>query len=123
MIFRWLHSQHVVCWRIGHVNARRGRKGFATSPRQDTQAQTTQDAAKAGLERTRNIGIIAHIDAVRHRRNGFRDNTYDWQGKTTTTERMLYYSGFTRRIGGTVSHISLIANHKRYTIAFSAEHI
>lgn len=30
-------------------------------------------------------------------------NVDEWKGKTTTTERMLYYSGYTRRIGSRLS--------------------
>lgn len=59
-----------------HTIKSRNRLFSSCVPRRDGSLLSDTD-------RTRNIGIIAHIDA----------------GKTTTTERMLYYSGHTRRIG------------------------
>jgi len=58
--------------------------GFVREAHQsgDNSSERTM-ARKYALEKTRNIGIMAHIDA----------------GKTTTTERILYYTGVNYKIG------------------------
>src|SRR5687767_7095893 len=56
---------------------------MAAEPKAMQQKKGTPLIREFPLARTRNIGIMAHIDA----------------GKTTTTERVLYYTGKTYKIG------------------------
>src|SRR6187551_3170880 len=60
---------------------RRTRPSRTTGGEVEETMSTT--ATRVALDRVRNIGIMAHIDA----------------GKTTTTERILYYTGRTHKLG------------------------
>uniref|UniRef100_A0A3P8XAH7 Elongation factor G2 n=1 Tax=Esox lucius TaxID=8010 RepID=A0A3P8XAH7_ESOLU len=57
-----------------------GRRWYSFLP---DDVKSPRSVVNPDISKIRNIGIMAHIDA----------------GKTTTTERMLYYSGYTRALG------------------------
>ena len=58
-----------------------GRRAYASS----FSARSQVD-----LDKIRNIGVVAHVD----------------HGKTTLTERMLYYTGMVRHVGGMLTFVT-----------------
>src|SRR5207302_5280550 len=67
----------------GHAPDGRGQQGLRPLPLVGDPVRAPIMPRLVPLERTRNIAIMAHIDA----------------GKTTTTERILYYTGIAHKMG------------------------
>nr|XP_023678954.1 ribosome-releasing factor 2, mitochondrial isoform X1 [Paramormyrops kingsleyae]XP_023678955.1 ribosome-releasing factor 2, mitochondrial isoform X2 [Paramormyrops kingsleyae] len=71
----WKFRAQTWCrWRL------QGKRYYSFLP---DDVKSVRSVVNPDISKIRNIGIMAHIDA----------------GKTTTTERMLYYSGYTRSLG------------------------
>ncbi|XP_048875020.1 ribosome-releasing factor 2, mitochondrial [Brienomyrus brachyistius] len=71
----WKFRAYTWCrWRL------QGKRNYSFLP---DDVKSVRSVVNPDISKIRNIGIMAHIDA----------------GKTTTTERMLYYSGYTRSLG------------------------
>ncbi|XP_053148611.1 ribosome-releasing factor 2, mitochondrial [Hemicordylus capensis] len=81
----YLHSECLCCRKtralaINNFSCLYLRRNYSSLP---DDAKSLRSIITPPVSKIRNIGIMAHIDA----------------GKTTTTERMLYYSGYTRTLG------------------------
>ncbi|XP_072215470.1 ribosome-releasing factor 2, mitochondrial isoform X1 [Excalfactoria chinensis] len=77
-----LCSQHA-CFRkpkVTVLSVKNSERNYSSPP---GDVKSLRSVINPHISRIRNIGIMAHIDA----------------GKTTTTERMLYYSGYIRTLG------------------------